>query len=118
MLGYAYYFGLGVAVDYKKAYRYFKKSADLGYEDAYFSLGSMYEMGCGVRINFKLALDYYLKAAEVDNASALFSIGYAYEFGELGLKADVKQAMEYYQRASGLGVEEAQERLDVLSVNC
>lgn len=56
-LGYRYKKGKGVEQDYKKAAKWFAKSAKQGYMDAQFNLGACYYKGCGVKQNYKKALE-------------------------------------------------------------
>ena len=49
--------------DYEKAYKYFKKAADLDYAPALDSLGLYYEEGTFVEKNLEEALNHYKKAA-------------------------------------------------------
>jgi TPR repeat protein len=50
-----YHYGEGVAVDAKKAFELFKKSAEQGYADAKNNLSVFYERGIGVDKNAEKA---------------------------------------------------------------
>ena len=51
-LGNMYYHGLGVAQDYAKAAKWYRKAADQGHANAQFNLGGMYVNGQGVRLDY------------------------------------------------------------------
>ena len=84
--------------DYKKAYRWFKKSADKENSHSLFYLGYMYEMGLGVPADESKAIKYYERAVELDNATAMVALG-----DLLRKKGDVDnnygRAMYLYRRA-------------------
>jgi uncharacterized protein len=63
LLGRAYHFGLGIAVDLPEAVRWYRASSEAGLADASRGLAYMYEFGLGVKANRAMALKYYDKAA-------------------------------------------------------
>ncbi|MFT5106950.1 MAG: TPR repeat protein [Verrucomicrobiales bacterium] len=63
-VGEFYYMGLGVAKDYAKAAKWFRKAASQGNAQAQWALGRMYESGNGVTRNATEAANWYRKAAE------------------------------------------------------
>ena len=62
--------------DYNNAYKWAKKSAELGYKGGYFGVGLAYEVGKGVEVkDKKKALEWYLKATELGHTQAQFNTG-------------------------------------------
>ncbi|MGR3218297.1 MAG: tetratricopeptide repeat protein, partial [Candidatus Anammoxibacter sp.] len=57
-----YYYGRGVAQDYKKAVYWYRKAAEQGDAMAQNSLGEMYESGLGVERNYVEAYKWILLA--------------------------------------------------------
>ena len=68
LLGTMYATGEGVIQDYKEAFKWFRKAAELGYVKAMYRLGGMYANGRGVIEDDKEAVKWYRKAAELGNA--------------------------------------------------
>lgn len=99
--------------DYEKAYKYFKKAADLDYAPALDSLGLYYEEGTFVEKNLEEALNHYKKAAEMNYAPAMYNLAYCYENGN-GIAVNYEEAFNYYKKAADLG-----DTLSVISLgNC
>ncbi len=71
--------GRGVPKDLSEAVRWYRKSAEQGYDKAQYNLAKMYEMGMGVPRNYAQALKWYHKAAAQGDALTL--IGYTLAHG-------------------------------------
>jgi TPR repeat protein len=66
-----YDFGLGVAVDYEEAARWYRKAAERGDAECQYHLGLMYEFGTGVPQDIVLARVWFtLSAAQGDSAAS------------------------------------------------
>jgi uncharacterized protein len=57
--------------------------------------------------DYALAVSWFEKAAAQGEANALFNLGVCHERG-LGVKVDMKKALDYYRQAADLGLEKAQ----------
>ena len=57
----------------------------------------------------------FSKASELGSVCAPFFIGIIYENGEGGRQADMKQALEWYEKASSRGCVEATKRIKLLT---
>lgn len=103
-----YYHGIGVPVDYDKAFPLFKKAAD-EYDDADAQnmLGIMYNGGLGVTADKKLSVEYYEKAAIQGNMFAQNSMGRICEFE----RKDIQKAIYWYKQAAEQGDDLAAENL-------
>ena len=88
-LGYFYYYGEGVAKDYKEAVKWWTKSAEQGVEEAQYNLGVCYDKGRGVEKDMNKAVKWYTKSAEQGNANAQCNLGICYKKGE-GVTKDYK----------------------------
>ncbi len=107
-LGYLYAHGIGVSLDYNKAYDYFNRvvssdSMALNQQDAInnsnIALGIMYIRGYGIEANEETALEYFTKASDNGSSKASYYIGQIYENG-IGVDKDYEKAMEYYLLAA------------------
>lgn len=127
-LGALYQNGIGFAFDIKKAIKAFTKAAALGDAMALVNLGDLYYFGTHVKEDSKKALNYYLKAEksylynydkiaelyyqlrnyeellvylkkDYDKSYSSIYYGILYEHG-MGVKADVKKAIKYFEQAN------------------
>jgi TPR repeat protein len=69
-LGYAYFYGKGVPIDYAASLSFYHKAAEQGHAAAQYNLGHAYCYGSGVRIDMTVALGWYRRAAEQGHARA------------------------------------------------
>ena len=81
--------------NYTEAFKYCKKSAEQGHEEAQFNLGYMYQYGQGIKQDYFKAFEWYQKAAEQGNAIAQYNLGAMYQSGQ-GVRRDFSKAKEYY----------------------
>ena len=102
-----YYGENGVSKDYAEAVKWYKKSAELGYAYAQYSLGYCYECGKGVSVDYAEAVKWYRKAAELGDAVAQDGLGYCYECGQ-GVSQDYAEAVKWYRKAAEQGHASAQ----------
>ena len=127
-LGALYQNGIGFAFDIKKAIKAFTKAVALGDAMALVNLGDLYYFGTHVKEDSKKALNYYLKAEknylynydkiaelyyqlrnyeellvylkkDYDKSYSSIYYGILYEHG-MGVKADVKKAIRYFEQAN------------------
>lgn len=81
-LGNMYMAGHNTAVDEVRAFRAFKKSADLGYPGAMYAVGYFLSREIGTEKDLKEALKYFLNAATCGNTSAMIEAGNIYAFNK------------------------------------
>jgi TPR repeat protein len=93
--------------DMDTAIRFFKTSADQGYDMAQYSLGNIYFHGKGVAQDYPEALKWYLMAAEQGNVSAQVAAGAMYAKGR-GTKQDYVKANRWFLSAANKGDATAQ----------
>ncbi len=107
-LGYIYEKGIGVTLDYKKAFDYYNRvakseSTDLKDRDAInlskIALGMMYIKGHGIESSPETGLEYFTSASDNGSAKASYYIGQIYENG-IGVDRDYEKAMEFYLKAA------------------
>jgi TPR repeat protein len=107
-LGLLYEHGVGVTLDYSKAFDYYSRvtrseSMDLENQDAInysnIALGLMYIKGYGVEVDEEVALEHFTTASDNGSAKASYYIGQMYENG-VGIDKDYEKAMEYYLLAA------------------
>ena len=110
-LGYYYDTGkYGYVQDKRKAYDYYKKSADMGCETAFYNLAVFYESGTVVTKSLYQAFEYYKKAADMGWTSAMYETGCCYRDG-LGTAKNTTKAVEYFRKAAAKGHQGAKDAL-------
>ena len=62
LLGRLYDSGVGVDINLKKSFEYYKKAANLNYVKSFYYVAECYEFGRGTEINMDKAIEYYDKA--------------------------------------------------------
>lgn len=104
--------GMFVEQDFDKAKSLLEKSARQGQPDALFALSQLYLLGQGgVDKDSAKGLTLLEMACEKGSARALNEAGYVFQGGRHGAEADLGKAERCYERAKGLGHEEAGLRL-------
>ena len=99
--------GLSVPADAAEAYRWYERSADEGYDEAQYRMGSIFFEGLLQKEqNYELAFTWFMRAARQYQLDAIFNVAYCYEHG-LGVEENRHEAIRYYKQASLLGDYEA-----------
>ena len=94
-MGNAYFDGMGVECDFKKAMEYYENPLLADNVDAQKKLGYIYEVGLEVKADPEKSREYYQKAADHGSSFACYKIGsYNYKKGKKDL------ALAYYQKAA------------------
>jgi TPR repeat protein len=93
--------GLGTAVDETEALKWYKKSADAGYVNAWFNIGNSYKMGIGVPIDFKKAYEAFSKGAALNNGLCFYGQGYMLYKG-LGITQDYAMAADLFKKGASV----------------
>jgi len=96
-----------------KAVEWYEQSAEKNYAAAQTALGKMYLHGTGVNADPVIARDWLLKAARQNDPEAFFYLGEMCE--QESNSRDLPQAMVWYDFAFQKGMQEARDRLQVLS---
>jgi len=97
-LGFAYRDGTrGLAKDDKKAFKYFKKAADLGDPPAATSCGVAYINGSGVPKSHTRGIFYITKASTMGSEHAYAILAWANECGHHGFDKDADEATRLYK---------------------
>src|SRR6056297_611161 len=112
-LGLKYYEGNGVPEDKKKAFKLFKKAAELGYPEAQNFLGHMYSKGEGVQEDNEKAIEWFEKSAKLGYPEPQNNLGGMYVTGDCGIK-DNKRALKWFKKAAEQGHSEAKRMLRVM----
>ena len=84
------------------------RAAEAGSPEAQFELAKLYERGTGVERDEPRALELYREAAAQDYADAINDLGFLHYQGGLGLPADPKKALRFFERAADLRHPQAQ----------
>jgi TPR repeat protein len=94
----------GVKKSDKEAFFFFSSAAEANHPDALCALGIAYHRGNGVSRSEEKAVSCFLLSAQQGNAEAFYLLGYAYSRGMGGLQKSIACAIDYWKRASDLGV--------------
>ena len=114
IIGSIYYWGQGVAVDYKRAMAAYKIGAEGGDAHCQYELASMLRDGEGIDSpDYKQAVVWFEKAAAQDFPNSINSLGGMAVQGQAQLPS-FRRARELFQRASDLGSKQAAENLQIL----
>lgn len=101
-----YYYGLNVEQDYAKAFEWYEKAAQLGYDEAQINLGHLYEEGKGVTKDVSKAIEHYRLAADQGSERAQAILGDKYQQG-LGVPRDYDEARRWFEKALEQGYPQA-----------
>jgi TPR repeat protein len=110
-----YDLGEGISENPKLAFKYLKKSAEMGDIEAQCNLGLFYFQGRGTRKNFVLAIKWTSKAAKKGDSLAQYNLGLAFKNGEGVLRSN-RYAKLWFKKAAKAGHKKAaKELLNMLS---
>lgn len=112
LLGYCYYHGINISIDYSNAIEWFRMSAEQGHSGAQYYLGLCYKNGQGVEKNPNTAFLWFEKAASQNFEDAQQELGLCYYNGE-GVNKNYKKAFRWFLSAYKNGNEEAQFHLGI-----
>ena len=115
-LGFRYWSGQGVPLDYAEAARWYRLSANQGHAVGQYNLGVIYQYGQGVATNYAEAARLYRLSAEQGVASAQANLGLLYEHGQ-GVPMNKTEAMRWYRLAAEQGNAAAQHNIGVMYAN-
>lgn len=114
-LGYFYEHGCPAAnleKDPKKAFEYYQIAVNLNNTDALNNLGFCFMKGIGTEQNFEAARTCFLKGIALGSKITTYNLYIMYRDG-LGVKPDLKQAIEYLYLAEGIEDDEIHHNLGV-----
>lgn len=94
--------GLNIAVDYQKAFYWFKKAAEKGSVYAQLDLGKCYFRAIGTPLNEELAFHWFQKALSGGDKEALTLLGLCYYAGK-GVEKNALKAFDYFRQAAEYG---------------
>ena len=125
LMGYWTYMGKnGLTKDYKKAFGFYTRAAELGDVDAILNLGQMYQDGEGCDQDYDKAAYWFRKLADLSNpdeeqdADACFHLGMLYATGKLGKSSRAKvEGIVLLREARRLGHSGASEVLTMLNMD-
>ena len=84
--------------EYKKAIKWFKKSANQEYAEACNYIGIMYENGEGVETNYQEAIKWFEKGIKLGSAYSYHNLGYMYYDG-IYYDVDYSKSKLYFEEA-------------------
>jgi TPR repeat protein len=94
--------GMGIQLNYKRAYQIFRTLSDNGDAEASNAIGMMYKQGIGLKQNDEKAFAYFQKAVEGGYAKNAYNIALMYKNGH-GLTQDYSKYIEWTEKAGQMG---------------
>jgi len=94
----------------KKAFYWFEKAAEGGFDFAQYNVGCCFDNAIGVEKNEAKAFYWFLRAAEQNFESAQYWTAYFLENGR-GCAKDITQSLRWYEKAAEKGHKDAQYHL-------
>jgi TPR repeat protein len=113
-LAIAYDQGAGISVNSQLAFKYFKKSAEMGDIWAQCNLGLFYFQGRGTKMNYVLAIKWTRNAAKRGDSLAQYNLGLAFKNGE-GVLKSMRYARLWFEKAATAGHNKAAQELAMIS---
>lgn len=86
-----------------------------GDSQSQFQLARAYELGAGAPKNYKEAARWYLAAANQGDARAQFQLGLILEEGRPNVKANLANAISWYEESARNGYKSAKQRLAAMT---
>ena len=92
----------GLARDYKQAFEWYKRGADLDDPSSTGALGQMHADGCGTVCDDSAALVLTTRAAMLGSAYACWLLADGYQDGWCGLPKDPKETARWFRRSQDM----------------
>ena len=104
----------GVEQDYKKAFEYYSKAAEMGNPMSFYSLGILYYEGLGTEQDYGKCFENWMRSAELGYAPAYEAVGELYRDG-LSVEQNYEKAADWFHTAVEMGeTDEARVNYDKL----
>ncbi len=110
VLGVMYDEGLGVEVDGRRAYDWYRRAAKRGHAESMNRLGVLFLRGRGVPLNAGAALAWFRRAAAKASSAATNNLAMLYFYG-LGVHQSYSQSARLLKQSAGKGDADAQNKL-------
>jgi len=101
------------SADYKEAYNWFLKGAELGDVDSQFQVAELYFNGKGVTQDTGQAIKWYIASSRQNYAKSHYALGYLYS-RRTGFTVDEKKSHEHFLAGAKLGYAMSQNELAVI----
>lgn len=95
ILGSGYQHGFWGEIDFKQAKYWFQKSADQGFAEGIYNLGSLYFLND----DHKIALPFFEKAAKLNEPNSLNMLGIYYKNGII-FEKNSEKSLDYFRKAA------------------
>ena len=92
--------GLGLEVDYDKAYELYNKAAKMDHPESAYRVAVCNEIGAGTKRDPVKSLFWYRKAAQLGDISAMYKLGMISLHGLLGQPRSFAEGVTWLQRAA------------------
>ncbi|GES91151.1 kinase-like domain-containing protein [Rhizophagus clarus] len=101
LLGHLNYYGIGIVINKKNAFKLYQKAAELENDVSQFELANMYIDGDGCDEDYDKAFELSKKLAKKEYPCGLNLLGYCYEHG-IGTEFSEQKAFELYEKVAEL----------------
>jgi len=98
-IGLMYRNGRGVEKDAAKAFSWYARAAELGFDRAQANVASMYMKGEGVQQDYVKAAEWFTRAAQQGHVISQYNLGLMYELGR-GVERSQSKALAWYNLAA------------------
>ncbi|MBO6827156.1 MAG: SEL1-like repeat protein [Sneathiella sp.] len=112
-IGLMYKKGLGVEPDPKKAFSWYSRAAELGFDRAQANVAAMYMKGDGVQQDYVKAAEWFTRAAQQGHVISQYNLGLMYELGR-GVERSQSKALAWYNLAAEANHPGALKRMSAL----
>ncbi len=112
-IGLMYKKGLGVEPDPKKAFSWYSRAAELGFDRAQANVAAMYMKGDGVPQDYVKAAEWFTRAAQQGHVISQYNLGLMYELGR-GVEHSQSKALAWYNLAAEANHPGALKRMSAL----
>jgi hypothetical protein len=106
--------GDGCTRDLEKAVGYYRQAARMGSASACFRVACIYMNTNNEVSNQKLAAEYFQQAVNCGHLASCFNLALMYERG-VGVKRDLKKALDLYRMAASVGDQQARRKIEKLT---
>ncbi|SEA52372.1 Por secretion system C-terminal sorting domain-containing protein [Arachidicoccus rhizosphaerae] len=111
-LGLAYRSGDSLPRNYKKAFLYFSKAAELGDPQSVYAIGMSFYKGTGCQQNYDLAANYFRQGAYAGRDNSMYMLALCYRNDYVSVPNHLDSAKYWLQKAAALGYRQAIQELN------
>jgi hypothetical protein len=104
--------GIGVAIDYEKAFKNFSKAAELGDEQSVYAQAYLYFKGLGCNQDYTKAAQLFLRGAKLERDNSMYFYGLCWRNG-YGVVKNADSAKYWLSKSAAVGYLQAIKELQI-----